>query len=123
MGYIYEQEATRNNKAKWWTSHFDDYDEFMQAGSAGELGRRMASNRSASGGKFSSIPVTMPSGAISRGSRAGDPTLKVPVMLVHSLWDQEDIYGAMAVYKAIKPKDTDNDKSSVMAWPSRAGDR
>src|SRR5437773_12349088 len=36
--------------------------------------------------------------------------LKVPTMLVHSLWDQEDIYGAIAVYKAIKPKDTGNDK-------------
>src|SRR5260370_2968577 len=35
MGYIYEQEATRDNKSKWWTSHFDDYDEYMQAGSAG----------------------------------------------------------------------------------------
>src|SRR2546428_12791938 len=35
MPYIYEQEATRDNKAKWWSSHFDDYDEFMQAGSAG----------------------------------------------------------------------------------------
>ena len=32
--------------------------------------------------------------------------LKVPVMLVHSLWDQEDIYGALAVYTAIEPKDT-----------------
>src|SRR3989441_4083576 len=40
LPYIYEQEATRDNKAKWWVSHFDDYDEFMQAGSAGELGRR-----------------------------------------------------------------------------------
>ena len=39
MSYIYEQEATRDNSAKWWTSHFDDYDMFMQAGSAGELGR------------------------------------------------------------------------------------
>src|SRR5437762_3502774 len=38
--YIYEQVATRGNEAKWWTSHFDDYDMFMQAGSAGELGRR-----------------------------------------------------------------------------------
>ena len=36
--------------------------------------------------------------------------LTVPVMLVHSLWDQEDIYGAIAVYKAIEPKDTANDK-------------
>ena len=39
MPYIYDQEATRKNDAKWWTSHFDDYDMFMQAGSAGELGQ------------------------------------------------------------------------------------
>jgi putative CocE/NonD family hydrolase len=34
--------------------------------------------------------------------------LKVPTMLVASLWDQEDIYGAPAVYKALKPKDDSN---------------
>ena len=39
MPYIYEQEATRKNEAKWWTGYYDDYDMFMQAGSAGELGR------------------------------------------------------------------------------------
>ena len=41
--------------------------------------------------------------------------LTVPVMLVHSLWDQEDIYGALAVYKAIKPKDTRNDMV-IWSW-------
>src|SRR5690242_9818581 len=35
MPYINHQEATRDNKAKWWVSHFDDYDEYMHAGSAG----------------------------------------------------------------------------------------
>src|SRR5580765_2139932 len=40
LPYIYEQEATRDNSAQWWSGHFDDYDEFMEAGSAGELGRR-----------------------------------------------------------------------------------
>src|SRR5258705_5618722 len=40
MSYIYDQEATHKNDSKWWTSHFDDYDMFLQAGSAGELGRR-----------------------------------------------------------------------------------
>jgi len=40
MSYIHDQEATRANEIKWWTSHFDDYDMFMEAGSAGELGRR-----------------------------------------------------------------------------------
>src|SRR5689334_4562514 len=40
MSYIYDQQATRAGDLKWWTSHFDEYDMFMQAGSAGELGRR-----------------------------------------------------------------------------------
>src|SRR5437899_8410412 len=31
MPYIYEQEATRDNKAKRWFSHCDDYDKFIQA--------------------------------------------------------------------------------------------
>src|SRR3546814_8074608 len=29
----------------------------------------------------------------------------VPTMLVHSLWDQEDIYWAMAVWKSLKGND------------------
>ena len=37
----------------------------------------------------------------------GERPLKTPVLLVHSLWDQEDIYGAMAVYRALKAKDPD----------------
>jgi len=49
--------------------------------------------------------------------------LKVPVMLVHSLWDQEDIYGAIAVYKAIKPKDTNNDKVFLVLGPWHHGRR
>ena len=37
-------------------------------------------------------------------------------------WDQEDIYGAMAVYKAIKPKDTNNDKVFLVIGPWHNGD-
>ena len=40
MPFIYNQEADRKSEIKWWTSHYDDYDMFVQAGSAGELGRR-----------------------------------------------------------------------------------
>jgi putative CocE/NonD family hydrolase len=43
--------------------------------------------------------------------------LGVPVMLVHSLWDAEDIYGAIAVYNAIEPKDTNNDKVFLVLGP------
>ena len=40
LAYVYEQEATRHNDLKWWSSHYDDYDEYLQAGSAGEAARR-----------------------------------------------------------------------------------
>src|SRR5260370_22815340 len=35
LPYIYDQQATRKSEAKWWTSHHDEYDMYMQAGSAG----------------------------------------------------------------------------------------
>ena len=38
-------------------------------------------------------------------------------MLVHSLWDQEDIYGAPAVYRALEPKDSNNDKVFLVLGP------
>ena len=40
MPYIYEQDESRSNESKWWTSHFVDYDVFLEATSAGALGHR-----------------------------------------------------------------------------------
>ncbi len=118
MSYIYDQEATRGNETRWWTSHFDDYDMFMQAGSAGELGRRRGLEQVGFWRKILEHPTY---DAFWRDQAvdkilAAQP-LKVPVMLVHSLWDQEDIYGDIAVYKAIEPKDTTNDKVFLVMGP------
>jgi putative CocE/NonD family hydrolase len=122
LPYIYEQEATRANDAKWWTAHFDDYDMFMQAGSAGELGRRHGLEQVG----FWRRLLEHPNYDAFWRDQAVDQVLaaqplKVPVMLVHSLWDQEDIYGAIAVYKAIKPKDTNNDKVLLVLGPWHHG--
>jgi len=43
--------------------------------------------------------------------------LKVPTLLVHGLWDAEDIYGPVAVYKAIRPIDRDGDKVFLVLGP------
>ncbi len=118
MPYIYTQEATRGSDAKWWTSHFDDYDMYMQAGSAGELGRRRGLEQVGFWRKILAHPsydAFWRDQAVDK-LLAAQP-LKVPVMLVHGLWDQEDIYGAIAVYKAIEPKDTGNDKVFLVMGP------
>jgi putative CocE/NonD family hydrolase len=122
MAYIYNQEAHRKNERTWWNSHFDEYDMFLQNGSAGELGRRRGMEQLG----FWKRIIEHPSYDAYWRDQAVDrilaaQPLKVPVMLVHSLWDQEDIYGAPAVYKAIEPKDTGNDKVFLVLGPWHHG--
>ena len=45
--------------------------------------------------------------------------LKVPTLLEVGQWDQEDSYGAPAVYRAMEPKDTNNDKVFLHIGPWR----
>jgi hypothetical protein len=122
LGYIYDQEATRDDSIKWWDTNFDDYDMFMRAGSAGELARERGMEQLGFWQKL----VAHPSYDAFWQEQAmdkilGAQPLKVPVMLVHSLWDQEDIYGGIAVYKAIKPKDGDNSKVFLVIGPWHHG--
>ncbi len=122
MPYIYNQAGTRKTDVKWWTSHFDDYDMFMQAGSAGELGRRRGLEQVGFWRKILEHPAYDAFWREQAMDRIlGAQPLAVPVMLVHSLWDQEDIYGAIAVYKAIEPKDTANDKVFLVLGPWHHG--
>ena len=122
MPYIYEQEGTRSNDEKWWSDHWDDYDTYMDAVSAGELGRRRGLEQVGFWRKILEHPTYDAFWRDQAMDRvlAAQP-LKVPLMLVHSLWDQEDIYGAIAVYKAIKPKDTNNDKVFLVMGPWHHG--
>jgi uncharacterized protein len=133
MPYIYEQEGTRGSGflsnggiSKWWSSTFDDYDTYMRAGSAGELGRQRGMDQLGFWRKL----IAHPAYDAFWSDQAMDQLLKkdfteegikVPILLVDSLWDQEDIYGAPAVYKAIKPLDKENDKVFIVFGPWHHG--
>ncbi len=122
MPYIYDQESSRGNDFNWWTSDYDDYDMYLKAVSAGPLGRSRGMEQL---GFWQKI-LAHPSYDSFWREQAVDKILaaqplKVPTMLVDSLWDQEDIYGAIAVYKAIKPKDTHNDKVFLVMGPWHHG--
>ena len=121
MPYVYEQVANRKNEEKWWTDHFDDYDLYME-GSAGELGRSHGLDQVGFWRKLIAHPAYDSFWQDQAMDKIlAEQPLKVPVMLVHSLWDQEDIYGAPAVYKAIKPKDVNNDKVFLVLGPWHHG--
>jgi putative CocE/NonD family hydrolase len=121
LPYIYEQEGTRKNDEKWWTDHFDDYDLYME-GSAGEIGRSHGMEQIGFWKQILAHPAYDSWWQQQAMDKIlAEQPLKVPVMLVHSLWDQEDIYGAPAVYKAIKPKDVNNDKVYLVIGPWHHG--
>jgi uncharacterized protein len=122
MPYIYEQEASRTNQYHWLSGFFDDYDLYMSAGSAGDLGRAHGLEQVG----FWRQLLAHPSYDSWWSQQAMDKVLAaqpltIPVMLVHSLWDQEDIYGAIAVYQALEPKDTNNDKVFLVMGPWHHG--
>jgi uncharacterized protein len=118
LSYVYEQVASRDNSIKWWSNYRDEYDLFMQAGSAGELGHRYGMEQLGFWNKIIAHPAydAFWSDQALDKILAAQP-LQVPVMLVHSLWDAEDSYGALAVYSAIKPKDTRGDMVKLVLGP------
>lgn len=122
LAYIYEQTASRDNSIKWWTSYHDEYDLFLHHGSAGALADAYGMRQLGFWNKL----LTHPAYDSFWSEQAVDKLLarqplKVPVMLVHSLWDQEDIYGALAVYRAIKPKDGSGNMVRLVMGPWHHG--
>ena len=118
MSYIFTQEATRKNDEAWPISAEDDYDMFMQAGSAGELGHERGMDQLGFWQKL----LAHPAYDAFWQQQAMDKilareTLAVPTLIVGGLWDQEDIYGAAAVYNALEPKDTANNMLYVAIGP------
>jgi len=118
LTYIHGQEATRSSDISWWTDHYDDYDTWLDAGSAGEMARRHGLEQVG----FATKVMNHPAYDEFWQDQALDKILAkqrvaVPVMLVHSLWDQEDIYGNIALYKALKAQQADTSNIYLVIGP------
>ena len=108
MSYILEQVVTRANTARWPTTSYDDYDTYLRAGSAGNLGRMRGLEQSGFWNKVVAHPAYDAFWQLQAMDKIlAQQPVTVPTLLVHSLWDAEDIYGPIAVWKALKPHDTE----------------
>jgi putative CocE/NonD family hydrolase len=120
--YIWEQIATRSNTSPFsWDEH-DLYDSFMRAGSAGEFGRLHGMGQIGFWQKLTEHPAYdsfWQQRALDK--LLADQPLKVPVMIVHSLWDPSETYGPTAVYAALKPKDAAGNMVYLTLGPWRHG--
>jgi putative CocE/NonD family hydrolase len=97
---------SRDNSIEFPWQNADLYEAFMRAGSVGALANRNGTDRVPFWRNIvehSAYDEFWQSQALDK-ILASRP-LTVPVMVVGSLWDQEDIYGATAVYRAIEPRD------------------
>jgi hypothetical protein len=98
----------------------DYYAAFLNAGSAGDYVRQYGLDQLPGVRKLMEHPAYdawWQGQALDR--ILGARPLTVPTMLVVGQWDQEDSYGAPAVYRALEPKDTGNKLLSLVIGPWR----
>ncbi len=98
----------------------DDYSRYLEAGSAGDYARKWGIDQVPFVRKLMENPsyTTFWSDQAVDKQMAALP-LTVPTMLIVGQWDQEDSYGAPAVYRAIEPKDKNHDLVTLVIGPWR----
>ena len=117
IGYVYGQTANKKSEEQWFTTAYDDYATFLRYGSAGEYGRAMGMEQLPFWLRLSKHPAYdeyWQDQAVDR--ILGQKPLTVPTLLVDSEWDQEDIYGASAVFNAVKRSDNGNAHLVLGPW-------
>jgi putative CocE/NonD family hydrolase len=99
---------------------YDDYENFLRAGSAGDFAKAAGLDQLPWWLKISEHPAYdafWQGQALDKVMAA--QSLKVPTMWIQGLWDQEDMWGAIHCYLATEPKDTANNMNFLVMGPWR----
>jgi uncharacterized protein len=101
MDYIFAQTASKSSDQHWTPPRYDAYETWLSAGSAGAMAATLGMDTL----PFWQRLVAHPAYDHYWSAQALDKILAahpltVPTLFIHSQWDQEDIYGAAAVFQA-----------------------
>lgn len=116
--WIYTYTSTREDDLEIPYGYHDVFTAFLNAGSAAEAGRRYNADRLPAWRRIIDNPAysSLWQEQALQKHLAG-LELKVPTMTVHSLYDQEDIFGAPASYAALEQRDARNDMNFLVIGP------
>lgn len=120
LDYLYGQTTVRAEGKPLARDTYDDYENFLRAGSTGAFAQRFGLDQLPFFRKIVEHPAYdafWREQALDR-ILASKP-LTVPTMYVASIWDQEDMYGAIATYQATEPKDAQNNRNYLVLGPWR----
>jgi putative CocE/NonD family hydrolase len=118
LDYFTEQTEVRGSGQTIPREDLDDYTDFLQKSSAGDMARFGGEDQLPFWRKVDEHPAY---DAFWQGQALdkvmGAQPLTVPTMWLQGLWDQEDMWGAIHSYAAVEPKDTANDKNFLVMGP------
>jgi putative CocE/NonD family hydrolase len=122
LDYIYNQEATRKNDEKWWSGQRDTYEAYLQAGSAGAMAASRGLEQTGFWRALAEHPAYDSFWQLQAVDKllAKEP-LQVPMLIVSGLFDQEDIYGGSALFKALAQKDPRGEMLHLVLGPWNHG--
>jgi putative CocE/NonD family hydrolase len=104
--YYYSQDTARAAGDDLWRGAYDDYDTFLRAGSAGDFTKEYGLTPLGFVRKLAAHPAYDTFWkAQALDKILGNIPVTVPTLFVAGQWDQEDMYGAVAVYEARKALD------------------
>jgi putative CocE/NonD family hydrolase len=120
MDYFTGQMTARGEGRPIPREGFDDYDNFLRAGSAGDYGRKWGLEAIPFFRKVTEHPAYDDFWSLQALDKTlANQPLKVPTMWVGALWDQEDMWGTIHAYLATEPKDAGNDMNYLVLGPWR----
>jgi len=120
LDYFTEQTTVKGDGHPIVRRGYDDYENFLRAGSAGDFAKAAGLDQLPWWRKTAEHPAYdsfWQEQALDK-TMAAQP-LKVPTMWIQGLWDQEDMWGAIHSYLAVEPKDRDNNMNFLVMGPWR----
>lgn len=120
MDYFTGQTSRRGAGKPIPREGYDDYTNFLRAGSAGAFGKAAGLEQLPWWRKVTEHPSYDEFWSNQALDKVMAKTpLKVPTMWLQGLWDQEDMWGAIHSWAAMEPRDRGNNKNYLVMGPWR----